>query len=638
MKRIILTTIALLLLPVLVFAAGMGQSAGHDLDVLWALAQQQFDLDQEDAVVLLESRQIAFTHDGALQTRVHRVVWVGTTVGIRGYADLRVPWNSATSTLDVEILRTWREGRWWPDAEKISDTAVVHTLPYAVDKADDYTDMRETMLLHDGVELGCIMETAYTITEGGVPAGGGVFVLPQRDPVVLCQLRIMTPPGLSIQHVELNGAVVPESVNPTKGQGLLWSGNHLPALKLPLTTGPEAYEPAIAWSTWTEWSALGDHWNQAFAAAKALDPDQVDQMRKKINPAMSDLQKLKAVGEHLNEMTRPVHYDTRFWRFAPRPASRTLATAYGHDLDRAVLAAALLEAAGLEANPMLVGSGKAWPLEAAGISRLQGLDRVVLGVKGMENLLLDSADGRLLGQDEVFGKPVYQIGYLPHFGASYRVPPNPDPSFTAGLVLTAGEEGQWQGEGYFRGQALFSGLGRVVAGSDLMTGPLGDLVGSLLPSAELTAAVPARLERAGVFEASFSLALASPEKDAFDRNAIVLGRPLGGLLDRLPHDVHLYEESRQTPVLGVGGWEQSLTLRLEVAEDQLLQAPEAVSLTNAAGSFTLTSDYDDGWLTLTRAVKLVDGQEGDLPAELWPDLRALLLEEADPVHGTVLLK
>ena len=30
--------------------------------------------------------------------------------------------TTASSTLDVEILRTWRDGRWWPDPELISDT------------------------------------------------------------------------------------------------------------------------------------------------------------------------------------------------------------------------------------------------------------------------------------------------------------------------------------------------------------------------------------------------------------------------------------------------------------------------------------------------------------------------------------
>src|SRR5210317_2146520 len=48
----------------------------------------------------------------------------------------------------------------------------------------------------------------------------------------------------------------------------------------------------------------------------------------------------------LRETTRGINYRDTYWRFAPRPASRTWETAYGHRLDRAALAAALLREAG----------------------------------------------------------------------------------------------------------------------------------------------------------------------------------------------------------------------------------------------------------------------------------------------------
>jgi hypothetical protein len=644
---LILPLILALLLPGAVLAAGMGQSAGFDLDQLWARAQKQHDLQREDAVLLLESRRVTFTHDGARQTRVHRVVWIGTSVGVRSYADLRVPWNSATSTLDVELLRTWRvdraspEGRWWPDPEKISDTAVVHTLPHALDRADDYTDMRETMLLHDGVELGCIMETAYTITDRDVPAGGGVFVLPHRDPAVLVELRVMTPPGMAIQHAELNGAPAAESVNPTKGQGLLWTARDVPALRLPLTTGPEAYEPAVAWSTWPDWPSLAESWLQAFDQAAELDPGQAELVLEQINSAMSSQQKAAAVGAFLNEMVRPVRYSHDFWRHRPRPAARTFNTAYGHGLDRAVLAAAMLQAAGLESWPMLIGTGSAWPGKAMDIPRLQGMTRVVLRIPelGLQEVILDPADGRLKGMDETFGHPFYYIGSQHGSPGGVHPPslPQPEKKLTVGVNLARrGDEG-WQGEGFGRGQGVFSGYGSVVCADDLAGGPLQGLAGSLLPGAEVSGGALVVL-RGDFTEAAFTLKMPLPGPDDLDRRELLVGRPAGGLLDRLPGDVHLYEESRQSPVLQVGGWQQSVTVRLEVAEDELLHRPEPRQLTNAAGGFSLTVDHQDGWLVLTRSLRLNFVEEGDFPAAMWPDLRALLLAESDPACGTVLLK
>ena len=268
MKTLKLIAIAVLLLSgAAAGAQTMGVSDGHDLDALWAQAQKTIDVAQEDAVILLDSRTTTVGDEGTVVTRVHQVVWIATSQGIRGYADLRVPWNSATSTFEVTKLRTWMDGRWWPDAEKISDTAVVETLPYAVATADDYTMLRETMLLHDGVELPCIMETDYTIAVQGSPTAGadGLFVFPQRDPVVRSEYVVRVPVGVDVKFESLNGA--PQPVVTGNGvQELVWAMDGAGALKRPVTEQPEAYEPAVIWTTWESWEALLGEFNAAVAS------------------------------------------------------------------------------------------------------------------------------------------------------------------------------------------------------------------------------------------------------------------------------------------------------------------------------------------------------------------------------------
>ena len=78
-----------------------GASLGFfgDLDRLWTSAQERYDLSAQDAVILLEKRHVTLTGNGTVRTTVHRVVWIGSARGIRGYADLRIPWNSAASTM-----------------------------------------------------------------------------------------------------------------------------------------------------------------------------------------------------------------------------------------------------------------------------------------------------------------------------------------------------------------------------------------------------------------------------------------------------------------------------------------------------------------------------------------------------------
>ncbi len=640
MKRFIQTAMALVLvlLPGALMATGdndngLGQSAGYDLDALWAQAQSHYDLEEEDAILLLESKQVTFTQTGDITTRVHRVAWVGTSVGIRGYADLRIPWNTASSTLEVEILRTWREGRWWPDEEKISDTAVVHTLPHALDRADDYTTMRETMLLHDGVELGCIMETAYSITERNVPARGGIFILPRNDPAVLTELKVIAPSTLDIRHEELNGVAAPTVLDESNLTTRLWKRENTNALKRPVTSSPEAYEPAVVWSSWENWGKLADHWLASINDAATIDPGLVESLHERLYPTMSQWEKIAVVGDYLNEMVRRVHYDDRFWRFVPRSAAQTMSTAYGHDLDRAVLAMALLKETGFNVEPKFVGEGVF--LASPEIPRLQDMGRILVRVPQIMEGYLNPATGKVVGPDEAYGHPFLDIASMYLSEPHPRHLPHGEIGFKVAISLEPGSDGVWMGSGNFRGATVLSPFSQVVADDDLRSGFLAKLVGSVISGVEVTGANPIRIDP-DLVEIGFDIKISESDDDAAETMKFQVGAPAGGISSKLPGDVHLYEPTRSTPVMGLEGLVQVVTVRIMVDPEDVLHRPEPKSIQNKAGSFELEVLEEDGWLTLIRTVTLA--RQNAFPPGDWPDLRALLLEETDPVNGTIWLK
>jgi hypothetical protein len=625
----------LLIMPLTAMAQGMGQSGDFDLDELWAEARNHYDLEKEDAVILLDSRRIEFHEDESYSERIHRVVWIGTAVGVRAYADLRVPWNSAGETLEVEKLRTWREGRWWPDPEKVSDTAVVHTLPHALDHADDYTLMRETMLLHDGVELGCIMETAYTITRQARPAHGEIHVLAQADPVVQSELAVISTPRKPLQNTQLNGAPEPAQDKSMLGNRKTWRMRHVKPLARPHTSEPHAYEPTVVWTNWRHWDELRRHWMTAFTADFELTEEQKAGLLEKLNPVLSPRQKLAAVGEYLNEMVRRIRYDDSHWLYQPRPVSRVLNTAYGHDLDRAVLATALLQAAGFSVEPMMISEGRV--LVAPTYARLSDMGSVYLRVDEPSDGLLDTRTGHAVAYDQVYGHPTWYVGA--QSAARPLDPEKPemkpeDPSLTLALNLAPGEDGKWGGQGHVQLMGQFSHFSELVGGSDLSAGYLDGLVGSVVSGAEAAAVTPTALFQQRV-EADLTLGGFSIEPDDFDRCVLVAGQPAGGILDGLPGDVSLGDIARNSPVLGVGDWQQKIMLRLEVGADQVQHSPAPRRLENAAGYFQLEVEQGEDALVLTRTISLA-GQAG--AAENWPHLRALLLEEADAVNGTIILK
>lgn len=607
-----------------VHAVIMGRSGDLDLDELWAAAQLNTDLTKQDAVLLLEERRVNIVSDGAVAVTTHRVVWIGTGTGLRSHADLRVPWNEATSKLEVTKLRTWREGRWWPDVQRLSDTAIVHTLPYAVDHAADYTTMRETMLLHDGVELPCIMETEYTITERGLPGADDVFVLAQRDPAQLVRLVVETPATRAFTHRELNGAPAPATEEANGRRTLTWTLQPAPALRSPVTSEPAASEPAVAWSTWANDGALGQAWIGPFREAAVAPRAMRDSVRAALRTATDDQSRLQVGAKWLADRMRVVHHDDRFWTFGPRAAVRTWETGYGHVLDVAALWTAVLQDQGWRVTPVLADTPGA--PEAPDLPHLAGRGKLLLHVGGATSWVCDPSDFSVHTTAFLEGRPLLWLGNEPKAElrqAAANI-------LVVELNLAAGDTA-WAGSGSARGAGRFAFTETATATTKGLADHAGALAGALVTGAKVASTTATAM---GPDQSAIRFDLAAPlgKADADGRRKLVIGRPKGGLLDRLPGDCRLDDDARATPVGGIDGWEQVVTVRLQPQKDAVVVRPADRALANAAGTFMMATSEQEGVITFRRELKLAPGAGA---AANWPALRALLLEEADAANATL---
>jgi len=504
---------------------------------------------------------------------------------------------------------------------------VVPTLPYAVNRADDYTTMRETMLLHDGVELPCIMETAYTITEKGLPGADGVFVMPRRDFSALTEIQVTVPAEAALHYEMLNGVTEPVVTESDGTVTTTWHMENVLPLLTPVTDAPAVYEPAVVWSTWSEWTALRDHWRTAFDAAAVLDEALTDSLQTWIEHAPSHWSRLQTVTDQVNLYVRGVHYPDRFWTFTPRSAVRTWDTAYGHPLDRAVLTAALLRAAGYEVTPIFIGAGHS--LVGPEIARLNGMGKLHLSIKGDPAGLYDPDRGSLSGQAPLIGLPIWRTDqyFEPFLGNSQW-----ENRLEVTMTLEPGDDGHWQGSGQFRASGIFCPQGDMAGMDDGAHDYLAGVVGGVIPGASLERTNPEIFHQHQVIF-GFGVDVEIPEPEASGRTRLIVGAPGHGLAGRAG-GVHLYEDERNSPVILAGPMEQLVRVRLKVDESEAAHLPEPVSLVNEAGEFTVTSTKKDGWVTVERELKL---SSNIYPAEMWPQLRALLLEDADPANGVILL-
>ncbi len=640
MKRLLIITVlaALISVPLPALSAEMGSSGGYDLDRLLRQAENSFSLSENDAVFLLSRELTEITESGDLRTVVHTVVRIESRSSVRSYADLRIPYNSANSEFTTLKLRTWRDGRWWPDADKISETAVVQTLPAAVAEASDYNSMREIMLLHDGVELPCVMETEYRITErgGAERAPGGFEIFALNDPAVLVERIISVPAGTTLRFSSGHGAGEPE-IRETGGRTeYIWRVENIDRLGSPRISAPSSCAPFIVWSAAADWKELGSQVSKRFDEAASLSTALADTVREITETEPSDAAEARAVLEYINRNTRSIHYHPGFWFPSPRPATRVWDTAYGHSLDRAAIAAAMLREAGLEAHLMLLSANNtAFQNE---VPQAEAFDRILLKIEGGNFTgYYDPAGGKLHeGITALYGKTVW----IPAEKRAPELFSGPESGSEPGryrlsVNLARNGAGGWEGAGFVHTSGVFCSYENMAGPGGKALSYIDRLAGSVFPGAEGYQFSPEVFGRDKV-QAEFKLRIESVTRDQNGRIRLILGeKPAGGVMANLPSSLHPAHSGRTSPVILPSAMVQSILIRIETGELKPVRIPENIEITNGAGSFTISAEHGDGSITIHRQLRLDNHR---VPAGNWPLLRELLLEETGIQGRTIILE
>lgn len=621
----------------------LGSDGRTDLAELERAAATRWDLSQEDAVVLLERREVEWTADRRRIETVHRAVRIAADDAVEGYADLRIAYDSLRTGLEVISLRTYRDGHWIESGP----TAQVETTPSTLDRAPDLSGIRERMLLHDGVGLPCIVETAWRVTDIRPFRGGteGTFVFAQQDPVVRAELSFTAPAGTGLFEAG-GGAPSPLSEQEAAG-GSVRRAVRMEFLEAAGTVSVDAaaYLPHASWSTWADWASYGAFLRDGFERAIGLDAALRDSVRAQAAEEPTPAEIARGLAAFIARRVRLVEFDEALLRPYPRGAARVHATGYGSAFDRAALAAALFREAGLEAEPIYRSRGFSDADEGVPtLGRMQGVALILrepsdtlylapavaafLGVYDPATSEIDFGTASLLGRSVWIpgrdGRPV------PHGGTNRGVS-----CLRAGLDLAAAEDdSSWSGEGFVQADGCFSPYGSMVGLGDEAKARFQTITGSLLDGATMSAYNLAVLQPSRVV-AGMSVTVKSGKPDDFGRRKLVIGAPASGVKALLPGDVHLSDPARRAPVIFPAPLVQEVRVRLRLPADRVVRFPEPVRLKNGAGEFTVTVERTGDKVTIVRTLRLDDAR---YEAMAWPELRALLLADASERNGMVLYK
>ncbi len=600
-----------------------------DVEQLYSLAKQKYDLNFEDAIYLFNSRQEQWLPDGRLKTMVHQIIWINGDDAQDHFGDNRVAYDKAHRDLTVMAVRTWRLGRdnppdkWWEH----TGTAIVETTPFALASAPDYSGVRETMLLVNGIELPCVVEIAYIIEDREPFRKGaeGQWLFSSREPTLWSWFKLGVPLGQKPNYFASEGVPTPEKTT-HREQGIdiyTWKMEDVARLGNPHTPDPALYSPQLTWSTWQSWESFGNYLKSDFEKAMKLDDVLRDSVSTLIKDANTLMDKALNIANFVNRKTRSVHYDENYWWTELRPAQQTYLTAYGHGLDRAALAAAMLKEAGF-AVWLCYFSDDLANIDH-GIPTLAGMSGAKIWISGnnLEAFYDPANDKVAMGFAPIYGKTVWLPGSEGHPSVRYCGEGETSVLDLRFNLNYCPEEKQFFGSGFYRADGGFCSYHKMIGNADKAKSQLKTIASGVIANAEVTEYNPFVFDPIST-TVSFTLKAMAKDVDAFGRLPLTLGDPADGVFEMLPGNVHLYQEHRTSPVILWGKMEQRVELRLNLEKLETVYLPESFTLENSAGVFSLTKNIDGEHLTLTRTLSL---NKSWYDAEDWKDLRALLLAE-----------
>ena len=488
--------------------------------------------------------------------------------------------------------------------------ALNEVTPDAVARAATFLDLREMVISHVATEVGCVLDLDYEVRDrepGPLPAWGEVFLQgpwPVRE--VTVRLAPADLPAALVHGDALrNVAVIPPG-------GRMWTLRDLPALPLD-GAGAHAGDitPHIIVSAARNKKDLLTPLARCVAAATG---DIGDGLRAWLEDGkdLTPLDTVQRIAHLAHAGVRKVDLPTGLWSRAPRPVAEVYASAVATPLEQALLAAALLRAAGLQPE---IGLFSRWTQPARSVEALGHYDelRLVVPVAGENWWLAPERDEAWASQCDLTGRVAL---FLDGEGGSrtWEVPAGHGSCTLAVEIAPAADDGLRAVADLRCDGALRDGA---EAGNDLADA----LAKSMGEDAELTTSDVALQTPQAV---TLRLEAKLPQL-AVPTDGLVVYQPpwpRNAALAHLPAGFRAEAPARQAPLFVDDALQEHVTVTITLPQGLVVDAlPAAASLSCALGSYDLAVTATEHEIVLCRTLAL---QAGRCEPADYPALRAML--------------
>ncbi len=350
------------------------------------------DYSQEPFVVEKYVTTARFENDGTSERAITARVRVQSDAGVQELGELVFGYNSANEQMEVRYVRVRK-----PDgtvATAGADAVKDMTAPVARD-APVYTDYKEKHISVPGLAPGATLEYEI-VTRLVTPLAAGEFWFQHNflaGAIVLDeQLEINIPEHREIGLESAGGTTY--AIHSGDGRTVYrWKHSHLTrrSEEEVKKASREPKAPDVQLTTFRNWAEVA----QWYAQLEKGRTDPSAEIRAKTDALLgqlpgqaSDLEKMRVLYDYVAKNIRYVSLSFGLGRYQPHTAAEVFANQYGDCKDKHTLLAAMLRAAGMQADAVLIPS--AHKLDTSMPSPLQ-FDHVITAVPlGHEMIWMDS--------------------------------------------------------------------------------------------------------------------------------------------------------------------------------------------------------------------------------------------------------
>jgi transglutaminase-like putative cysteine protease len=345
-------------------ALGWVATAQDPVDVVLERAERASELEASDAVILLDAGRTSVDSDGRVEYMLHVQILLLTWEAIDGYGQVEVPYSE--DLLDFELLY----GRTiLPSGEVVElEEAGIRISSRAEGGGEEaYSELKTVTLSMPSLRPGAVIDYAYTLVEESPVIEGEFFdqwLFEWYEPVQRSEYVLDVPQGKDFGWV-VSGRVLEPEIQSSSGRVVYtFRAEEIEAIEYevdmpsPLAIG--SYVTASSVGSWDDVAA----WWWGLVRDKLARTDELTSLAAELTAAaVTDEERTSQLFDFVAREVRYVSLHLSASGYEPRPVEDTLATRYGDCKDQAVLLVSLLNSAGIEAYPVLIGTEPGYRLD-----------------------------------------------------------------------------------------------------------------------------------------------------------------------------------------------------------------------------------------------------------------------------------